>query len=153
MRGLPMFPTTFNYLWVSMCLFTLAFSLDRYGQCGHEYGFSPVWIRMWRLRCEGSLVWYEHSGQEKGLSSLLWLRQWSVKIVRFMEAKGHWGHWRILRLLVSVVLLQALVSPPPPPPPPPPPSDISLSLTSNTCGECLCLSQKSSRQCYLGYVL
>lgn len=35
---------------VNMCVFRLPVRLVRCGQCGHRYGFSPVWVSMWRSR-------------------------------------------------------------------------------------------------------
>ena len=65
----------------------------------HWYGFSPVWVRMWRVRLPDSENLFSQISHSKGLSPV-WVRMW-VSETAFSERTSSCRS-RTQRLLASV---------------------------------------------------
>lgn len=67
-----------------------SFRVDRYGQCSHAKGFSPVCVRMWAFNFSFWAAEYGQKGHVKGFSPV-WILKCVLRLALWTALKGQCG--------------------------------------------------------------
>ena len=85
-----------------LCEYAYVYSRDEeskndFPHCSHEYGFSPVWVRIWIFKAEDCVNDFPQCSQEYGFSPV-WICMWLVKFEGTAN-DSHNNHMNMVSLL------------------------------------------------------